>query len=63
MDITGTTSLARAAMQMTGAEIGQELSVAVTKQILNQNKQQAQALVDMVKQSNIVEDGHVDVYA
>ncbi len=64
MDVTGTTSLAKLAMEMKSADFGNALSAAVTKQILAQEKRQGQAIVKMMKQSEeIIKNGRVDVYA
>ena len=61
--MTGVTSLARVATQMQDMEFGLQLSAAVTKQLMEQQKRQGQALVEMVQQTNIVQDGHIDIYA
>ncbi len=64
MDISGATSIAKVAMSMKSADFVNELSAAVTKQILAQQKRQGQAIVEMMKQSEeIIKNGHVDVYA
>ena len=64
MDVTGTTSIAKLAMEMKSADLGNALSAAVTKQILAQQKRQGQAIVKMMKQSEeIIKNGRVDVYA
>lgn len=64
MDVTGATSIAQLAVSMKSAEFGNELSAAVTRQILTQQKQQGQAIVDMMKQSTeLVKNGRVDIYA
>ncbi len=64
MDISGATSIAKLAMDMKSADIGNALTAAVTKQILAQQKRQGQAIVEMMKQSEeIIKNGHVDIYA
>ncbi len=64
MDVTGTTSIAKLAMEMKSADLGNALSAAVTRQILAQEKRQGQAIVKMMKQSEeIIKNGRVDVYA
>jgi len=64
MDVTGATSIAKLAMEMKSAGFANELSAAVTKQILAQEKRQGQAIVEMMKQSEeLIKNGHVDVYA
>ena len=64
MDISGATSIAKVAMSMKNADFANELSAAVTKQILAQQKREGQAIVEMMKQSEkIVKNGRVDVYA
>ena len=64
MDISGATSIAKLAMNMKSADIGNALTAAVTKQILAQEKRQGQAIVEMMKQSEeIIKNGHVDIYA
>jgi len=64
MDVTGTISIAKLAMDMKSADIGNALTAAVTKQILAQQKRQGQAIVEMMKQSEeIIKNGHVDIYA
>ncbi len=64
MDISGATSIAKLAMDMKSADIGNALTAAVTKQILAQEKRQGQAIVEMMKQSEeIIKNGHVDIYA
>ncbi len=64
MDVSGATSIAKLAMEMTSADIGNALSAAVTKQILAQEKRQGQAIVKLMKQSEeIIKNGSVDIYA
>ena len=64
MDISGATAIAKVAMSMKSADFANELSAAVTKQILAQEKRQGQAIVEMMKQSEeIIKNGHVDIYA
>ncbi len=64
MDISGATSIAKLAMDMKSADIGNALTAAVTRQLLAQQKRQGQAIVEMMKQSEeIIKNGHVDVYA
>ena len=64
MDVTGATSIAKLAMDMKSADIGNALTAAVTKQILAQEKRQGQAIVEMMKQSeDIIKNAHVDIYA
>ena len=44
--------------------LGHEISAAVTKQILAQLKQQGEAIVEMMEQSTeLVKNGHIDIYA
>lgn len=57
------TSLASMASTMRGQEINQQISMAVYKQIQDQQEQQATAMVQMIQQSNAVVNGHVDTYA
>jgi hypothetical protein len=54
-------SVASALSLAESEQIAQKLSAAVARQIIVQEKQQGQAIVEMVKQSNIVKDGHVDI--
>ncbi len=64
MDGTGATSIAKLAMEMKSADLGNALSAAVTRQILAQEKRQGQAIVKTMKQSEeIIKNGRVDVYA
>ncbi len=64
MDVIGATAIAKLAMKMKSADIGNSLSAAVTRQILAQEKRQGQAIVKMMQQSEeIIKNGHVDVYA
>ena len=64
MDVTGTTSIAKLALEMKSSDIGNALSVAVTKQILAQEKREGQAIVKMMKQSEeIIKNGHIDIFA
>ncbi len=64
MDISGATSIAKLAMDMKSADIGNALTAAVTRQLLAQQKRQGQAIVEMMKQSEeIIKNGHVDIYA
>jgi len=64
MDISGATSIAKLAMEMKSADIGNALTAAVTRQLLAQQERQGQAIVEMMKQSEeIIKNSHVDVYA
>ncbi len=64
MDVVGAPSLTRLAASTRNANLGHEISAAVTKQILAQLKQQGEAIVEMMEQSTeLVKNGHIDIYA
>lgn len=61
MDIS--TSIAQMAMSMKSQDLNLQISAAVAKQAIEQQKREGQAIVEMVQQTNIVQNGHVDIYA
>ena len=63
MDISGVTSIATVALSQKNQDFALQLSAAVAKQAIEQQKREGAALVEMVQQTNIVQDGHVDIYA
>ena len=63
MDIT---SIASTGTAMKGNQVGQQIGVAVMKQVQDQEKQQGAALIKMIQQTNTATaaaSGHVDIYA
>jgi hypothetical protein len=66
-DVSMSTGLASLASQMGADRVGAQITIAVLKQIQDQQKMQADALIQMMQQSQIpVSDGvsqYVDTYA
>ena len=63
MDVT---AIASAATDMQNQSVGTQIGVAVMKQVQDQEKQQAAALIQMIRQNAsaaAAARGHVDVYA
>jgi hypothetical protein len=51
---------------MQGSQVGLQIGVAVMKQVQDQQKQQAAALIKMIQQANTAAaaaNGHIDIYA
>ncbi len=66
MDVSGVTAMASLGTSLKAEGIGLQLSMAVMKQIQDQQAQQAAALIQMIQQSASVAaaaSGHVDIYA
>ena len=49
-------------MSMKSQDLGLQIAAAVAKQALEQQKREGQAIVEMVQQTNIVQNGRVDIY-
>ena len=66
-DVSMSTGLASLASQMGSDRVGAQITMAVLKQIQDQQKMQADALIQMMQQSQVpVSDGvsqYVDTYA
>jgi hypothetical protein len=64
MELNNMTNLATIASDMKAASDREQISMAVVKQIQDQSKQQANALLKMMYQSNVnvAPSGHIDLY-
>ena len=62
MDVSTVSSMASMATSMKGENVGTQIGVAVMKQVQDQEKQQAAALIKMIQQTAAA-SGHVDMYA
>ncbi len=63
MNVSNINAIASLASGMKKSDVNLQIQVAVMKQGLEQQKQQAKGLLKMMDQSKAIVNGHVDVYA
>ncbi len=64
MNVTNTTYLASYATDLKAADVRDQISMSVLKEIKDQGERQGNSLVKMIEQTNeVINNGHVDTYA